>query len=247
MLKKRTACARQNLFNQRHLLHFETAGGKSLKPTDKHSANSIFDTLRNRICLLDYQPGAILRETKLAEEFGVSRTPIRAVLQRLEHGQLVTARDGVGTIVTDPNVAELSDIYEMRLKMAELIGVLSPREITSDDEVAIADLLKRARDLVDAYNPSEYWRINHAQHALIADLIGNSVLRETWDQLYFRSARFWYREASCDPSGVAEDLVAEISEVARAYHQRDAVAVGYIQRNYIAYSFIRLKRVLGAD
>lgn len=216
-----------------------------MKPTDKHSVNSIFHILRDRICLLDYQPDDILRETALATEFGVSRTPIRAVLQRLEHGQLVMVRDGVGTIVTNPNVAELSDIYEMRIKMAELIGVLSPRAITTEDEVAIADLLKRTRHLVDAYNPSEYWRINHAQHALIADLIGNSVLRETWDQLYFRSARFWYREASRAPAGVAKDLVAEISDVARAYHQRDAVAVGYIQRNYIAYSFDRLKAALG--
>lgn len=215
--------------------------------TDKHSAVDIFETLRDRIVLLDYLPGAILRETELAAEFGVSRTPIRAVLQRLEHGRLVMVRDGVGTIVTDPDVAELSDIYEMRLKMSELIGVLSPREISLNDETAVADLLKRARLLVGDYSASEYWSINHAQHALIADLIGNSVLRETWDQLYFRSARFWYRETSRTPDGVAQDLVAEISEVARALRQRDAVAVGHIQRNFIAYGYARLKSALGAD
>jgi DNA-binding GntR family transcriptional regulator len=221
--------------------------GRFLKPIDKHTVSSIYETLRDRICLLDYQPEAILRETKLAEEFGVSRTPVRAALQRLEHGQLVTVRDGVGTIVTNPNVAELSDIYEMRLKMAELIGVLSPRPITSENEVAINKLLNHARDLSEAYDPSKYWKINHAHRALIADLIGNSVLRETWDQLYFRSARFWYREASLKPVGVIDDLIAEISEVAHAFRQRDPVAVGYIQRNYIAFNFTKLKRALGTD
>ena len=214
---------------------------------DKHTTTGIYETLRDRICLLDYPPGSVLREAALAKEFGISRTPIRAVLQRLEHGSLVTVRDGVGTIVTDIDVAELCDIYEMRLKIAELIGVLSPRDITLEDEAAAQALLERAKRLVNDYSASEYWQINHAQHALIADLIGNSVLREAWDQLYYRSARFWYREASRTPEGVAQYLVAELSEIPRALRQRDAVAIGYIQRNYIAYGFARLKAALNPD
>ena len=117
--------------------------------------------------MLDYQPGEKLQEATLAAEFGVSRTPIRAVLQRLEHGRLVMVRDGVGTIVTDLDAAELCDIYEMRLKMAELIGVLSPRVITPEDQAIIATLLERAKQLTNEYNPSEYWHINHEQHALM--------------------------------------------------------------------------------
>ena len=214
---------------------------------DKHTTTGIYETLRDRICLLDYPPGSVLREAALAKEFGISRTPIRAVLQRLEHGSLVTVRDGVGTIVTDIDVAELCDIYEMRLKIAELIGVLSPRDITLEDEAAAQALLERAKRLVNDYSASEYWQINHAQHALIAELIGNSVLREAWDQLYYRSARFWYREASRTPEGVAQYLVAELSEIPRALRQRDAVAIGYIQRNYIAYGFARLKAALNPD
>lgn len=212
--------------------------------TDKHTTVRIFEILRDRICLLDYPPGTILREAALAKEFGISRTPIRAVLQRLEHGSLVSVRDGVGTIVTDLDTTALKDIYEMRQKMAELIGTLSPREITDADEKTAMDLLDQAKQLVTNYNASEYWQINHAQHALIADLIGNSVLRETWDQLYFRSARFWYREASRTPDGVAQDLVAELSETARALRERDAAAVGYTQRNFIAFGFARLKAAL---
>lgn len=214
---------------------------------EKHTTASIFETLRDRICLLDYPPGTILREAALAKEFGISRTPIRAVLQRLEHGSLVTVRDGVGTIVTDLDRAELNDIYEMRLKIAELIGVLSPRKITPADETLAIGLLKRARQLVTNYSASEYWQINHAQHALIADLIGNSVLREVWDQLYYRSARFWYREASNTPDGVVQDLVAELGEITRAFRARDTVAVGYIQRNFIAFGFARLKSALNPD
>lgn len=213
---------------------------------DKNTATDIFETLRQRICLLDYLPGTVLREAALAKEFGISRTPIRAVLQKLEHSALVAVRDGVGTIVTDLDATELKDIYEMRQKIAELIGVLSPHDITHADEQAAMALLERAKRLVKEYSASEYWQINHAQHALIADLIGNAVLRETWDQLYYRSARFWYREASHAPEGIADDLVAELSEVARALHKRDAVALGYTQRIFIAYGFAKLQTALNA-
>lgn len=208
---------------------------------EKQKTDLIFETLRDRICLLDYPPGTVLRETELAQEFGISRTPIRGILQRLKHGHLVMVRDGVGTIVTDLSQTELSDIYEMRLKMAELIGVLSPNPVTLTHKNIAAELLQRAKQLCLHYTASEYWHINHALHALIADLIGNSVLQETWDQLYFRSARFWYRYASHTADGIAQELVAELSEIARALQKNDIVAIGYIQRNFIAFSFTRLK------
>jgi len=63
--------------------------------------------LRLRICLLDPTQSHILYETSLAEEFGVSRTPVRQVLQRLAYEHLVETRTGVGTVVPklDPDGA----------------------------------------------------------------------------------------------------------------------------------------------
>ena len=64
----------------------------------------IYLVLRNRISLLDYAPGQRLSEEKLAEEFGVSRTPLRRVLARLEDEGLLKSVQSVGTIVTDGGV-----------------------------------------------------------------------------------------------------------------------------------------------
>ncbi len=60
--------------------------------------------IRQRICLLDFPPGAQLSETALAEEFGTSRTPVRRVLARLEEEGLVQSVHGVGTLVTDADI-----------------------------------------------------------------------------------------------------------------------------------------------
>ena len=60
----------------------------------------IYGIIRDRICLLEYAPGMRLGEEDLAKEFGVSRTPIRRVLSRLETEGLLESRHGVGTFVT---------------------------------------------------------------------------------------------------------------------------------------------------
>lgn len=209
-------------------------------PSPKSSTKQMFEILRERICLLDYPPGTILREATLAAEFGVSRTPLRAVLQRLSHGGLIESRDGVGTIVTDLSFAEIHDIYEMRLHMAALIGQLGPRPFTSEQKLAIAALERWAETLITRFDISAYWQINHNLNSLIASVIGNSALRQTWDHLYFLSARMWYKHAKQNPSGLAQSLLAEITEVNRAFQENDPVALGYIQRNYIAYGLSRL-------
>ncbi|MGH1484160.1 MAG: GntR family transcriptional regulator, partial [Geminicoccales bacterium] len=67
----------------------------------RQRAKQIYEELRGRICLLDYEPGAIIKERELANEFGVSRTPLRRVLQKLESDGLVLSKQGHGTVVTE--------------------------------------------------------------------------------------------------------------------------------------------------
>jgi DNA-binding GntR family transcriptional regulator len=202
---------------------------------------TLFNTLRDRICLLDYPPGAVLREADMASEFGVSRTPIRSALQRLAHDGLIESRDGVGTIVTTPDFEEIRDIYQMRLKIAELIGQMNPLPIQPEHAATTDALVARARKIVDRFDVQEYWRINHDEHVLIAGIIGNAALREMWDRLYFQAARMWYSHARRNSRGIAEDLLAELIETRNAISQGDAVAIGYIQRNHIAYGLKRLE------
>ena len=182
-----------------------------------------------------------LRETDLAAEFGVSRTPVRAVLQRLAQAGLIDSRDGVGTVVTDLTDEEVRDIYLMRLKIAEMIGVLSPLEFSADLKEQCDRLLDRAVALTRTFAIEEYWQINHELHVLIAGIIGNSALRQMWDHFYFQSARIWYRQTRTDPTGVAEALRVELEEVRRAVVENDPVALGYVQRNHIAWGLKRLK------
>lgn len=208
-------------------------------------SEEMYRTLRERICLLDYPPGAVLREADLAAEFGVSRTPVRAVLHRLAEAGLIESRDGVGTIVTEPDLAMLLDIYAMRMKVAELIGQLSPRVPSSEDVDLIDGLIQRTLALAANFDLRQYWTINHELHFLISGLIGNAALCDIWDQLYFRAARMWYAIAEMDGPGVATSLADELGEMRRALADGDMTAAGFIQRNHIASGARRVEAFYG--
>ncbi|MCS3765920.1 MULTISPECIES: GntR family transcriptional regulator [Bradyrhizobium] len=199
------------------------------------ATEAIYETLRDRICLLQYPPGTILKEAEIAAEFGVSRTPIRGVLQRLIFGGLVESCDGIGTIVTSLALPELRDIYEVRLKIAEMIGHLSPNPCTQAQIAQAALLRARAKKLTETFELIEYWKINHDLHFLIGGLIGNAALRQMWDHFYFQAARIWYSLAQEFAAEASASLVDELAEVDKAMKDGDIVAVGYIERNYIAF------------
>lgn len=204
---------------------------KRISPAD------IYAEIRDRICLLDLAPGSALREADLAEEFGVSRTPVREALQQLGRLGLVESRNGVGTFVTEPDAERTRQAYEMRLKVAELIGHMSPAPIEDADVEAMDEFGIRARVLRADFDVRRYFSLNHEVHFLLAGIIGNYALRENWHRLYFQTARAWYAVAATMGAEVAADLVEEIDAVRSAMERRDPIAIGYIQRNHIAYAY----------
>ena len=220
----------------------EWSTGRTPSSTSKKRVPSeqIYNTIRDRIGLLQYPPGTVLREGELANEFGVSRTPIREVLHRLTFDGLVEVKNGVGTIVTSVDYGYFKDIYEVRLLIAESIGRLSPQTITADHIAQVQALLKDAQSLKSEFDITRYWRLNRQLHDTIASLIGNRALREMWDHYYFKVARIWYDLVPDRADEVADIFVAEVAEVLQGMYEGDMLAVGYSQRNYISYGMRRV-------
>jgi DNA-binding GntR family transcriptional regulator len=208
----------------------------------------IYHVLRTRICLLDYPPGSRLREEDLAEEFGVSRTPIRRVLVKLEAEGLLRSVHGVGTIVTDIDVDELEQVYQLRVELAELIGKLSPIPPDAGKVAAFRALLARCEGLKANPDPREFARINMDFFHLLNSLTANEPLRDISERLYYQTTRIWLKTAS-RLSQYEEVLLNEINtfhrevaDIVAAVEIGDLVAVGHIRRSHISMSFLRLRK-----
>jgi DNA-binding GntR family transcriptional regulator len=212
------------------------AAAKRVRP----KVTAIYQQVRDRICVLEYPPGMLLGEVALAKEFGVSRTPIRQVLQRLEFERLVETRNGVGTLVTGVDFRAFRDVYEMRLKVAELIGEMSPKRPEQSDVARVTALLRRVERLSRKRDPEEYLRIAHEHHDAIGRLIGNAALRSMYDLFYYQTSRIFLHLATDRWQQEVDAVHGELSEIARALRAGDVQAVGFIHRNYISLILRRL-------
>ena len=205
------------------------------RETQTERFNRIYKAIRERISLLEYAPGAVLNEGLLAQEFGVSRTPIRSVLQRLNYEGLVSTRNGIGTIVTEVDVKTFKDIYALRMRLAEDMGVLSPVSPRPEVLKELRRLLQRARDLGEAApDYTAYARLCNDLHEQLLQLSGNLVLREITDLLYYRAARVWLAFLpNVDWKEALRNLESEIADTIRALEMDDMQGVGNVRRQYL--------------
>ncbi len=215
---------------------------KKLLPRQR--VDHIYRAIRERICLMHYPPGSLLREAELAKEFGVSRTPIRQAIKQLEFESLVISKNGVGTLVTDIEFERLADVYEMRLKAAELIGVMGPVQCTSQHLEQLQNLQYEASKLSDINDPDGLALINHELHNLTISLIGNKALRSIYDLYYFQTTRVWFQLMPQLWLQEVEALRNEINELISAIKRKDVVAFGFIKRNFIARVLYLLEQQL---
>jgi DNA-binding GntR family transcriptional regulator len=199
--------------------------------------------LRDRICTNRYPPGTILSEAELASEFGVSRTPVRRVLQRLSYDGLVDIRNGVGNYVTDVDTRTVADLYRLRMKLAELIGEFSNEKEVPDHIKAFETLLETARGLGDKHDYDALAAVNIGVVGALQNVITSDPLRELTMQLYCRTARIWHQMLPRMAWDEEVELVtAEIEEILRALRLGDVQGVGFVRRNFISMAYARLKR-----
>lgn len=153
---------------------------------------NIYEELRMRICLLDLAPGSRLNERDLAAEFGISRTPMRAVLQRLEYDRLIESRHGRGTTVTSIDLNGMRDIYRVRMHLMEALAESEPAPLQDHVVEELEALEADCEEVIRSRDKRLFARVNIRLHRIIHGLSANDILRDFNDVLFFQSARFWF-------------------------------------------------------
>jgi len=198
------------------------------------TTDGIYRALRERICLLEIEPGSRLTEQALAAEFGVSRTPIRQVLDQLEHERLVMQRPGSGTSVATIDTKEVRDVWAVRLKIAELIGdfvrLPAPTVVLAELEDIRADLadVRRSGDV------QALGRLYNRYHAAVLQVISNETLRRIHDQLYHQTSRVWLQFLPEMDLGAEIDVTAEeVEQTIEAMRGRSGAELARVRATHL--------------
>ena len=218
---------------------------RSVKESANERHQRIYQVIRERISLLHYPPHTVIGEIELADEFDVSRTPIRRVLQRLQHEGLVDIRSGVGTVVTDIDIKTMKEVYDLRMYLTELISELSPRMISNEHISKLEALLSRTKLMYDVPDSQAYGRLCNELHEVLISLVGSTPLREITDNLYYRSARIWITFLpNLVWSDVIHDQEMETAEIIAAMKRNDIRGVVQVRRYYLHTLLTRISDYL---
>ncbi len=194
----------------------------------------IYAELWERICLLDYEPGQRLREEPLAEEFGVSRTPIRQVLARLEHERLVQSSPGSGATVAFIDSKEIRDVWAVRMKIADLVADfvrLPAPAATLEDLQVIADETRAVRDSRDIRELGALY--NRFHHAVLG-VYTSQTLRRIHDQLFHLTARVWLQFLpELDLDDEIDIMLAEVGDTIEAMRNRDGARLAEVRKAHM--------------
>ena len=184
-----------------------------------------------------YTPGDRLVESELAERFGVSRTPIREALQRLETQNLLT-REGRSLIVASLDHTQLSDLYVVRGELEGLAARLAARHATPEEVGVLRDMLEADHEL--GANPGALSRANRRFHKQIHLASHNRFLVQQLDLVHRSMALL--ATTSLAVKGCVADTLAEHARIVEAIEAGDGDAAYQFLRDHISKAYItRLK------
>lgn len=154
--------------------------------------DTIYQTIRERILYLEYKPGQILNEKVLAEEFDVSRSPIKDILNRLEWEQFIRVIPRTGSMVTEIEFSRIMNVYQVRFEMESFETNLAKGNFSSIHTRQLCDIHDTCSRLIDEKDPKALTRVDIALRNIIHEAAGNPVLADVSDKLYAQTFRIWY-------------------------------------------------------
>jgi DNA-binding GntR family transcriptional regulator len=132
--------------------------------------------------------GTVINQEQLAATLGVSTTPLREALRRLEAESLVEPASKGQVVVTEVNIAELPQIYVVREELDCLAARLAGSAATSEDHAALRTALDVAPTVTDTH--LDAWSANGAFHRTIHAATHNPVLIDTLARIYLQYDRY---------------------------------------------------------
>jgi DNA-binding GntR family transcriptional regulator len=197
--------------------------------------DNVFESLRNAIVDGTFEPGERLKDTELEAWLGVSRTPIREALLRLERAGLVIALPGKATIVAPYDQASTLSSQQVVAGLHELAARLAVPLLSEDHISAMAEANARFEQALRDADVEAALRADDDFHAVFVTVSGNPVLRDLLEQTTPVLRRV---ERMRFGSFAARGSVAQHNEIIRLARLGDAdAAAGACRENWLSLRF----------
>ena len=211
---------------------------------DVRPAEHIREELERAILFGELARGTRLDENRLAERFGVSRTPVREALQLLLASDLVEHRPNRGVFVRVPDALEIMEMFEVMAELENLCGRLATRRATAEDVRALLDLAEGCERAMELGDCDHYYRENEKLHMALYRLSGNRYLESQAAALH-RRLQPWRRLQLRVPQRLRQSM-EEHRAVLAAIVAGDPEAAAAALRTHVSVQGERFNDLLAA-
>ena len=182
-------------------------------------ADQIFDRLENDIIQGTYAKGEILTELRLVEQLGVSRTPIREALRRLEQERLIEDA-GKGSVVLGITEDDLLDIMNIRQRIEGLAAYYATINMTPEGRETLSHIVDLQEFYFNKWDPDRLRQVDDEFHDTICQLSKRTVIYDTLKPLLRKTRR--YRRIAMSDKSRASNTLREHREIYEAIMSGDA-------------------------
>lgn len=211
---------------------------------DIRRADKIAETLEQLVFSGAYSDGDRLDELKLAEQFNVSRTPIREALQVLVSSGMAEQIPRRGVFVRQPGPVELMEMFETMAEIEAACGRLAATRITEDGLAQLAEANVNCQQAVANLDHDLYYDENERFHQIIYRGSANRYLEKQALQLQNRLRA--YRKMQLRFRGRLDQSMAEHLEIVAALQNEDADRAATALRDHVAVQGEKFHRLMAS-
>jgi DNA-binding GntR family transcriptional regulator len=195
--------------------------------------DQMYNALRDLILKNSYIPNSVLQIDRLAEEFGVSATPVREALVRLEADGLVSLIPNKGALVTDIQEVDIRNNWEMRRLLEPYAAGQSAPLIPVSEIQSLRDEILTLRDA--PFDNDHYVATDTRLHEILYQHLTNGSLKDTIRRVHQMSIRIRYYPEGSAPmhEKVVNEVIGEHLAIVDAMVTRDAEQIEERVRNHL--------------
>lgn len=208
---------------------------RRLNPVDLDSYKPlrelVLDAIRNAIMNGSLQPRERLMEIQLAEELGVSRTPIREALRKLELEGFIVMVPRKGAYVADLTFKDIADVFEIRAALEGLAAGLAAERITEEELESMERLLVGKQEAITSGDIDRLVEVDTSFHELLYKASRNERLANIISNLREQIQRF--RLTSLSFPGRNKESLQEHKQLVEAIQSRDSQLARHLAQEHI--------------
>jgi len=204
----------------------------------------IYDTLKQRITSGEYEPGKRLIANDLAEEFAVSRMPVREALTRLASTGLVELIPYKGAVVNELTAKDYVEIFNIRSVLEGLAARLACPNLTEEDLQKMESANEEIKKMIDK-DDAGFQEVNRLFHSNIWTRTNSKRLTNLLSNLYSEAAQ--YRHLTMILPGRMKEVYEEHACFLNALREKDAEKAEMCVRKHYANTLTWLVKLLNEE